>query len=132
MTKASDNSVTESALPEHAQIFLERLLVGDETCINSRVRRLVCSYGQDFIHGVTVARVKTLKHILLPYAVKTLTGNVKLVKYLNRLGNGLSYSQIEETDTFIALKKISFGQERDLVLPRGVYPSKFTHLSWII
>ena len=41
MTKASDNSVTESALPEPAKMFLETLLVDDATCINSRVRRLV-------------------------------------------------------------------------------------------
>ena len=74
--------------------------------------------------------LKTLKHIRLPYAVKTLTGNVKLVTYLNRLGNGLSYSQIEEIDTSIALKTISLGQERGLGLPIGVYPSKFTHLAW--
>ena len=58
MAKASDNSETESALPESAKIFLETLLVGDATCINSRLRRLVWSYGLDFIHGVTVARVK--------------------------------------------------------------------------
>ena len=119
MAKASDNSETESALPEPAKIFLETLLVGDATyCTNSRVRRLIWSYEQDFIHGVTVARVKTLKHNFLPHAVKTLTGNVKLVTYLNRLGNGLSYSQIEEIDTFIALKKISLGQERGLVIQK--------------
>ena len=91
---------------------------------------MVLSYGKDFIHGVTVVRVKTLKHILLSYAVKTLTGNVKLVKlvtYLNRLGNGLTYSQIEEIDTSIALKNISLGKERGLVISSGVYPSKFTH-----
>ena len=106
MAKASDNSEKESALPEPAKIFLETLLVGDATCINSRVRRLVWSNGQDLINGITVAIVKTLKHILLPYAVKTLTGNVKLVSYLNRLGNGFSYSQIEDIDTSIALKKV--------------------------
>ena len=72
---------------------------------------------------------KNTEHILLPYAVKTLNGNVKLVTYLNRLENGVSYSQIEEIDTFIALEKNSFGLERGLILQRGVY-SYFTHLGW--
>ena len=130
MAKASDNSETGSALPELAKIFLETLLVGDATCINSRVRRLVWSYGQDFYSRSYSCKSKTLKHILLPYAVKTLTGNVKLVTYLNHLGNGLTYLRIEEINASIALMKISFGQERRLVLPSGVYPSKFTHLAW--
>ena len=129
MTKASDNSETENALSESAKIFLEMLFVGDATCINFSVRRLVWFYEQNFIHAVTVARVKTLKHIL-PYAVKTLTGNVKLITYLNCLGHYLSYSQIEQLDTSIALKKISLGQEKGLVLLSGVYPSKFTYLAW--
>ena len=38
MAKASDNSETESALPEPAKIFLDRLLVGDAPCINYRVK----------------------------------------------------------------------------------------------
>ena len=38
MAKTSDNSETESALPDPAKIFLETLLVGDATCISYRVR----------------------------------------------------------------------------------------------
>ena len=48
----------------------------------------------------------TAKHILLPWAVKTLTGNVEVIKLLNRLGYGVSYSKLEETETALCLKKI--------------------------
>ena len=39
---------------------------------------------------------KPPKHILLSYGVKTLTENVELIKMLNRLGHGVSYSQLEK------------------------------------
>jgi len=55
----------------------------DEEKYNRRNRRLIWSYGQDLIHGVCNARIKTPKHIALPFVIKTLTGNVKLIEYLN-------------------------------------------------
>ena len=45
---------------------------------------------------------KPPKHILLSYGVKTLTENVELTQMLNRLGHGVSYSELEkETDSFV-------------------------------
>lgn len=37
---------------------------------------------------------------------KTLTGNCELIKGLNRLGHGISYSQLVEIDTALALQKL--------------------------
>ena len=67
----------------------------EEPC-SSKVQRLVNSFGQDIVFGVTGGRRKPPKHILLPYAVKTLTNNVELIQILNRCGHGVAYSQIEE------------------------------------
>ena len=44
-------------------------------------------------------KIKPPKQVLLSYGVKTLTGNVELIQILNRLGHGVSYSQLEENDT---------------------------------
>ena len=57
--------------------------------------------SQDIVYTVTCGRQKTPKHVLLPYGIKTLTGNVELIQMINRLGHGVSYHQLEENDTFI-------------------------------
>ena len=57
---------------------------------SQRVQRLVNSFGQDLVFGVTGGRIKTPKHILLPYAVKSLTNNTDLVQIINRCGHGVS------------------------------------------
>ena len=44
-------------------------------------------------------KIKPPKQVLLSNRGKTLTGNVELIQILNRLGHGLSYSQLEENDT---------------------------------
>jgi len=42
----------------------------------------------------------------------------------------LSYSQIEEIETSIALTKVQNSDERRIALPRGIQASTFTHLAW--
>ena len=56
---------------------------------------------------MTGGRKKPPKHILLPYAVKTLTNNVELIQILNRCGHGVAYSQFEELNTALCLKKMA-------------------------
>lgn len=72
-----------------------------------RVTTLVDSFGQDFISAVKGGQHKLPKHVLLPYAVKTLTGNTELIKALNRFGRGMSYRQIEENETTLCLQKLA-------------------------
>ena len=77
---------------------LERLLVGlltgnpDTKTQTQKIAALVQSFSQDIIYAVTGGQCKTPKHILLMYAVKTLTGNTELIQTLNKLGHGMSYS----------------------------------------
>ena len=61
------------------------------------------SFAQDLVFGVTKGRIKPPKQILLSYAVKTLASNVELVSILNRYGNGISYSQLEEINTALCM-----------------------------
>ena len=70
--------------------------------LSANVRRKVQSLGQDLIFSSFNGRIKTPKHILLPMAIKSMTGSSEEVKLLNRSGHGLSYTQIEEVETAMA------------------------------
>ena len=98
-------------LPNEIKVFLATLLTGsseypEEPCL-SKVQRLVNSFGQDMVFGVTERRKKAPKHILLSYAVNTLTNNVELIRILNRCGYGVAYSQIEELNPALCLRKMA-------------------------
>ena len=99
--------LTEDAIeiPDNVRAFLSTLLTGNmeppKLCFE-RVQRLVNSFGQDLVFGVTCGQVKTPKHILLPHAVKSLTNNVELIQIINRCGHGMSYSQIEGINTALS------------------------------
>jgi hypothetical protein len=80
------------------------------------VNRQVMSIAQDMIHCVSRGRVKTPKHVVLPMAVKSLTGSAEVVTLLNRFGHTLSYSQIEELETTIAEREIE-RQAEGILLP---------------
>lgn len=87
-------------VPDYLQRFFVGLLTGDASKENhsQRVNRLTQSFSQDLIYAVTCGHQKPPKHVLITYAVKTLTGNIEIIKALNRLGHGISYS-LEENDT---------------------------------
>ena len=67
--------------------------------------KLTESIGKDEFYKVTHARVKTLKHI--PYAIKSFTGCVELNCILNPSGHDVPYSQLEEFDTSLCLRKLA-------------------------
>ena len=98
-------------IPAQLEQFLVGLLTGDPDTNNQthRVTTLVSSFSQDMVYAVTCGQHKPPKHILLPYAVKTLTGNVELIRTLNKFGHGVSYSQLEENDTALCLQKLAAG-----------------------
>ena len=111
-------------MPNSLTKFLKYLFSGDQdqsaATTRPRVQRLTESVGQDIVHTVTHARVKTPKHIILPFAVKSLTGCVELNRILNRFGHGLSYSQIEEIDTALCLHKLARRNEDGVALPEFI------------
>jgi len=61
-------------MPTQLHRFLVGLLTGNPENENpsERVSNLVQSFGQDLIYAVTCGQHKSPKHVLLPYAVKTL------------------------------------------------------------
>ena len=91
---------------------------------------MVQSFSQDLIDAVTRGQHKPPKHILLPYAVKTLTGNVELIHTLNKLGHGASYSQMEENETALCIQKLATGFDHRVVLLVSIKPDISTNLAW--
>ena len=112
--------------------FFLGLLTGDPENKNpsQRVKIVIESLSQDIVYAVTCGQQKPPKHFLLPYAVKTLTGNVELIQTLNRLGHGVSYSQLEENDTALCLQKLAATTNQQVVLPADIKPYVFTNLAW--
>ena len=72
------------------------------------------------IYAVTRGQHKPPKHLLLPYLVKTLTGNVEIIQTLNKLGHGVSHSQLEENDTALCLQKLAASLNERVVLPASI------------
>ena len=121
-------------IPDEVRLFLSTLLSGrlqypEESC-SLKVQRLVNSFGQDMVFGVTGVRQKPPKHFLLPYAVKTLTNNVEVIRFLNRCGHGVAYSQIEEMNTALCLQKMAMTPENAVPLPDNIKPYVSTSLAW--
>ena len=62
----------------------------------------ILSIGQDILYLASHGTAKTPKHVSLPFLVKSKTGSVEIITVLNKLGHGISYSQLEEIETGIA------------------------------
>ena len=116
-------------IPEIVTQFICTLLSGECSAPSDRISRLVTSISSDIVYAVTCGKTKPPKHILLPFAVKCLTGNTELIKILNRLGHSISYSQMEEIDTALCIQKLE--QSKDgIPLPENISPGVFTCLAW--
>lgn len=104
--------------------FLQHLLMGDDSALTERMMWLRNSIAQDLEFAITRGRYKPVKHILLAFAVKSLTGNVELIQLLNRLGHGIDYTQLEEIDTSLCLQKLAMAAENCIPLPGNIHPYK--------
>lgn len=122
---------TSNSIPSSVTRFLHTLLTSTTDCAHpsNKVQWLCSSFGQDLVYAITCGRAKPMKYMILPFAVKSLTGNVELVRTLNRLGHGVSYSQVEEIDTALCVQKLSVS-EGQAALPRDIHPGIFTTLAW--
>lgn len=60
--------------------------------------------------------------------MKSLTGNVEVVKILNRLGHSI-YSQLEETDTDLCRQQLAGEDESGIGIPSNMALGVPTHLT---
>ena len=110
-------------IPELLMIFLQNVYYHHNKEESIGPCRLI-SLGQD-IYAVT--KVPLPKHILLPFTIKSLTGNTELIKIINRFGHGISYSKTLEIATALALQKM-VEAESGVVLPNEVQSLQPTSL----
>ena len=82
------------------------------------------------IYSVSHGAQKPPKHIILPAAIKALTGSKEVIQFINRLGHGLSYHQLEENETGLCMKKISSISEGSIPLPQYIQPYSSTTLAF--
>ena len=97
---------------------------------SQRVVRLTQSFSQDLVYAVTCGHQKPPKHVLLTYTVKTLTGNTELIHTMNRLGHGISFSQLEENATALCMEKLSSESTGQAIIPSNIQPFFFTNFVW--
>lgn len=106
----------QTMLPTYLARFLNKLFKGGNSTQEIRIN----SIGQDILYIASRGRFLTAKHVLLPFTVKSLTGNVELIKILNRFGHGISYSKILEIETAMAITKLS---SSTTLIPTGIQPN---------
>ena len=92
--------------------------------------RLALSIVQDIITAISLGTIKSEKHVLLPRVIKTLTGNVQLIKIINRFGHGYSYTVLEEFDTALCINKVANIDSDSVSLPSKVNPAVPTVLAF--
>ena len=57
-------------------------------------------------------------------------GYTELIQTQNKLGHGVSYSQLEENNTALCLQKLATDSNQRVVLPASIKPHVFTNLAW--
>ena len=120
-------------LPESLRNLLVTLLTGNSEAeeLSPRAKHLVNAFGQDLVYGVTCGSQRTPKHILLLYAIKSLTNNVELINMVNHCGHGISHTQLEEIDTALCIQKMNAAESENKVpLPENVHPHVCTTVAW--
>ncbi|KAK3869737.1 hypothetical protein Pcinc_024965 [Petrolisthes cinctipes] len=112
--------------------FLQHLIAEpqDEASLSPRIQHLIESVGQDIVHGVTRGQLKPPKHLMLPYAIKTLTGSVELIRMIFRLGHCVSYTQVEELESAVCIQKLESHTDESVPMPEQIQPLIPTTLAW--
>ena len=108
-------------LPKSLTEFLNVLLTSRRPGESHKRQCLVSSLGQDLVFAVTGGIKVPANHILLAWTVKSLTGNVEMIKILNMLGYCICYSKLEELDTFLCQRKISQDLDKGIILPPSTH-----------
>ena len=74
------------------------------------------SVGQDLVYNVSNGRIRATTSVLNPYNIKMLINSTELINMVNRLGNGICYSLLEEMETENAYKVIDQQTDGTIVL----------------
>ena len=133
----TSSGLTENTvnIPRAVKKFKYTLMIGSTNFSGMesflpRTHHLMLSLGQDLIFAVSGGRQKSLKHNLLPYAVKSQTNNADLIQILNRCGHEVAYSQLEEIISALCLQKMAATPGNEVPLPENSSPLLILYLAW--
>ncbi|XP_065673593.1 uncharacterized protein LOC136090680 [Hydra vulgaris] len=87
------------------------------------------SLCEDVIYNVTNGHHRCSKHVLLGLSTKRKTGSKELVKWLSKLGHGISYDEVNYLETFLAQNAMQ-NQIFKSFCPSVLQPSKFVTFVW--
>ena len=87
--------------PESVILLLRTLMKSERHGIerSEQICRLIDSYAQDLVHGVTRGSVITAKHFLVALGLHNMTGQRNVVEINNKLGHCISYPLTCEIET---------------------------------
>ena len=117
----------DTEIPQSLQLLLSNIITSATDRITNQQLLRTKSIAADVIYAASSGRIKMQKHVLLPFGIKSLTGNVELIHILNRLGHGIAYSQLLDIETAIAMQQ---QQQNTPVIPANVLPNIFTTIAW--
>ncbi|CAG9818898.1 unnamed protein product [Phaedon cochleariae] len=101
--------------------------------LDSTRNEVVIRYiAQDILYAVSCGEFLTPKHLILPLAINFVTGNVEVIKWLNRLAHGCSVTKLLEIDNAWCIEKqnLSLALSLSVPLPSDVHQSIPTVLAF--
>ena len=116
-------------VPDEVLRFFKIMISGTASDTSAACHSKAVSLSQDSIFMANNGKIIPAKHILLPWVVKALTGSTEIIKILNRLGNSISLSKLEEIITALVVMKCGEDGE-DIPLPKCIQKSITTILGY--
>ena len=124
--KAADLGPEKFEMPCMLGLMLKTLLQGEDGSLSRRNGMLQLSIARDIVYAVTRGLVKTPKSILLPTLIKSLTNNTELININNKMGHGISYTSLMETQTENAYYILEQQSQDNVILPISCQKEAFT------
>ena len=91
----------EVNVPDNLHLFLNYLISRPDPRkqSSSNKQRRINLIGENIIYAISSGAKIPAKHLQVGLAMKSLTGNRKVIEVLDRLGHSISYSVVEEIET---------------------------------
>lgn len=124
-----------ACIPDSLYMLLS-LIVGSQTSLEDdslgsneeHVRSRVLSMAQDLVYCVSGGKKWTPKHIGLACTLHQATRSKDLVRLFNKAGHCLSYEQVLQVDTSLAVSTLkSLDQATGAIIPPNIVADKFIH-----
>ena len=66
----------------------------------------------------------------MQYAIKSTTGSVEMIRMINRIGDAVSYTPLEELETSLCIQKLQIQKDEHISLLENIHPHVPTTLAF--